>query len=49
MMPPILSLMLIAGGLLSLCVRRSERYYPLCLVSAGNSVWMVLQAVLVDR
>ncbi len=47
LMPPILSLMLIAGGLLSLCARRSERYYPLCSgVSAGNSVWMVLQACL---
>ncbi len=44
LMPPTISLMLIAGGLLTYLTDTKERYYPtLSGVSAGNSIWMLIQ------
>ncbi|MGE0207222.1 MAG: OPT/YSL family transporter, partial [Candidatus Babeliales bacterium] len=47
LMPPNISLMLIVGGLVSLMVYNKEQYYPLMSgISAGNSVWLLLHALL---
>lgn len=47
LMPPTISIMLIAGGLLTYVTKDKERYYPILSgVSAGNSIWMLAQALL---
>lgn len=44
LMPPTISVMLICGGLLTYLTKNRERYYPfLSGVSAGNSIWMLLE------
>ena len=46
LMPPSLSLILIIGGLLTYITSHKERYYPfLSGVSAGNCIWMLVQAL----
>ncbi len=47
LMPPSISVMLIAGGLLTYLTRDKERYYPfLSGVSSGNSIWMLAETFL---
>jgi hypothetical protein len=47
LMPPNISLMLILGGLVSLAVSNKEEYFPLMSgISSGNSVWLLLNALL---
>lgn len=47
LMPPNISLMLILGGMVSLLVKNKEHYYPLMSgISSGNSVWLLLNALL---
>ncbi len=46
LMPPSVSLMLIAGGLLSFAMKNKESYYPfLSGISAGSIVWILIQAI----
>jgi hypothetical protein len=46
LMPPNISLMLIAGGLVSLHIKDKERYFPLMSgVSSGNSMWLLAEAL----
>jgi hypothetical protein len=47
LMPPSISVMLIAGGLLTYITKNKEQYYPfLSGVSAGNSIWMLAEILL---
>lgn len=47
LMPPSVSLMLIAGGILSFIVKNKEAYYPFFSgISAGSIVWILIQAIL---
>lgn len=48
LMPPSVSLMLIAGGVLSFVVKNKEAYYPFFSgISAGSIVWILIQAIFV--
>ncbi len=47
LMPPNISLMLIIGGLISMMFKNKEEYYPLMSgISSGNSIWLLLNALL---
>lgn len=44
LMPPQISLMLVAGGMLTVLTKNKESWFPLMSgVSAGNSLWMLLE------
>ncbi|MEX0939793.1 MAG: OPT/YSL family transporter [Candidatus Babeliales bacterium] len=46
LMPPNISLMLVAGGMCSLLLKNKEDYYPILSgVSAANSIWLLLDAL----